>query len=184
MSTLKFRVLLDSISNEEVFRDILIDENDNFESLYKTIVESFGFSGKQLASFYISNESWDKGEEIGLLDMNYNPEEEEESILQMSDTKIKSKIEVQDQKIILVYDFLKMWIFLIELLDVLPQKVKKPEVMLSIGTAPNENDKSDEFLMEIDESQTDSDEDDDYFNEFDDFDDEDLSEGFEQYEDF
>jgi hypothetical protein len=184
MSTLKFRVLLDSVNNEEVFRDILIDENDHFESFYRTIVESFGFSGDQLASFYMSNDSWDKGEEIGLLDMNYNPETEEESILQMADTKIKSKVEVQDQKIILVYDFLKMWIFLIELQDVLPQKLKKPEVMLSIGIAPNENDKSDEFLMELDENQTDFEEDDDYFNEFDDFDEEDLSEGFEQYEDF
>ena len=43
MPGLKFRVLLDSEKKEEVFRDILISDMDDFESLYKIILESFNF---------------------------------------------------------------------------------------------------------------------------------------------
>ncbi len=56
MSALKFRVLLDTEQDSEIFRDILIDENDNFESLYQAIISSFRFQGDQMASFYMSND--------------------------------------------------------------------------------------------------------------------------------
>ena len=61
MAGLKFRVLLDSKDQEKVFRDILISDSDNFESFYKAIISSFRFEGDQMASFYMSNDDWDKG---------------------------------------------------------------------------------------------------------------------------
>lgn len=51
MPGLKFRVLLDSDKNEEIFRDILIADSDNFESLYNAIMKAFKFKGDQMASF-------------------------------------------------------------------------------------------------------------------------------------
>ena len=66
MPGLKFRVLLDSEKNEEIFRDIVISENEDFESFFQEILNSYGFKGDQMASFYVSNENWDKGEEISL----------------------------------------------------------------------------------------------------------------------
>lgn len=178
MSTLKFRILLDSV-DEEVFRDILIDENENFETLHQAIIKAFSFSGQQLASFYMSNEEWDKGEEIGLMDMNFN--DGGAAIAMMANTSIKSKITSSNQKIILVYDFLKMWIFLIELQEVLPKKITHPETILIIGTAPNENDKSEDFSIETDDLGEGLESN---FDEFSDFDDEDFSEGFEKYDDY
>ena len=77
MPGLKFRILLDSHKNEEVFHDILVSEDENFESLFKSIIEAFEFRGDQMASFYVSNENWDKGEEISLIDLS---EGEESSI--------------------------------------------------------------------------------------------------------
>ena len=74
MGALKFRVLLDTEQESEIFRDIIIDEDDNFESLYNAIISSFRFQGDQMASFYISNDNWDKGHEISLMDMNYGDE--------------------------------------------------------------------------------------------------------------
>ena len=62
MPGLKFRVLLDSEKKEEIFRDILISDTDNFESLYHAILKSFNFKGDQMASFYVSNDDWDKGQ--------------------------------------------------------------------------------------------------------------------------
>ena len=71
MGALKFRVLLDTDQDAEIFRDILVDENDNFESLYQAIIASFRFEGDQMASFYMSNDDWYKGHEISLVDMKY-----------------------------------------------------------------------------------------------------------------
>ena len=180
MSALKFRVLLDSSQNEEVFRDIRIDEKENFETFYTTILDAFGFNGKQLGSFYMSNDAWDKGEEIGLMDMQFG--EENSDMLQMAETKLVSKMEEKDQKMILVYDFLKMWIFLIELQERTSDKVAKPEVVFSIGKAPDENDKSEEFNMESEEMYEES-EDDEFSDEFDEFDEEGFSEDYGSYDD-
>ena len=53
MPGLKFRILLDSHKNEEVFHDILVSEDENFESLFKSIIKAFEFRGDQMASFYV-----------------------------------------------------------------------------------------------------------------------------------
>ena len=175
MPGLKFRVLLDSDMNEEIFRDIVIGENENFECFFQEILNSYKFKGDQMASFYVSNENWDKGEEISLLDL---AEGEEQSALDiMKDTPIKKHLSEPDQKFILVYDFLKLWIFLIELIGIQEETPEKPQLLISVGDAPSEDSKelSDDFLMVSDDSEDEGEE--DYgFGDFEDgFSDEDLS---------
>jgi len=175
MSSYKFRVLLDNSNNEEIFRDILISKTDTFSDFYNCILKAFRFNGDQLASFYISNNSWDKGDEISLMDMG-------DSGLNMDSTLLKDEIEVEDQKFILVYDFLKMWCFLIELIEVNSELLERPKVVLSIGVAPKEesreidiNEGFESPSMEL------GSEFDDIFNEFDD--EEDFG-GFENIDDY
>jgi len=138
-------------------------------------LKAFRFNGDQLASFYISNNSWDKGDEISLMDMG-------DSGLNMDSTLLKDEIEVEDQKFILVYDFLKMWCFLIELIEVNSELLERPKVVLSIGVAPKEesreidiNEGFESPSMEL------GSEFDDIFNEFDD--EEDFG-GFENIDDY
>lgn len=183
MGTLKFRVLLDSERKQEVFRDILIDENADFETLYHCILNSFAFEGNDMGSFYISNDEWDKGHEIALMDLRYS-EDDEEGLSIMNQSIIKNSIEFPDQKIILVYDFLRMWIFLIELIERTEELTPLPLVTLSVGMAPPEDSR---MIQEDDFMQGGSDEygeDDDFDEEDDDFedgyDDEDLS----QYQEY
>ena len=132
MPGLKFRVLLDSEKNEEIFRDILIRDTDDFESFYTAIKKSFGFNGQEMASFYVSNDSWDKGHEISLVDPLPTV---------MNQAKIKDFLEEPDQKFILVYDFMKMWIFLIELIGFDRSEPETPEILLAMGIAPLEGSK-------------------------------------------
>lgn len=139
MASLKFRVLIDTADSEEIFRDILIADDDNFESLYHAIVEAFNFSGDQLASFYLSNDNWDRGHEITLMDMGFGENSEPPSI--MNETIIRDLMESKNQKMILVYDFMRMWCFLIELVETSPESVGAPEVILSVGEAPDEESK-------------------------------------------
>jgi hypothetical protein len=178
MAALKFRILLDTEKENEVFRDILINEDDNFESLYNAIVSAFNFQGDQMASFYISNDDWDKGHEISLMDMNYGDESINEVATVMSDANLRDFMEKEDQKVILVYDFLRMWIFLIELVERQEENVSVPMVALSIGMAPPEDsriiaDEEDDALF----ASSDFDEEEDNEFDFEDgYDDEDLSE--------
>ena len=174
MPGLKFRILLDTKNNEEIFHDILIADGEDFETFFQTIIKSFEFKGDQMASFYVSNETWDKGEEISLLDLS---EGEESQVQIMKDTKVKDHLLDRDQKFILVYDFLKMWIFLIELIGVQEETPDAPQLVLSVGTNPKEDSKelSDDFQM-ISESMDDMEEDDFGFNDFEDgFSDDDLN---------
>lgn len=174
MPGLKFRILLDTKKNEEIFHDILIADGEDFEIFFQTIIKSFEFKGDQMASFYVSNETWDKGEEISLLDLS---EGEESKVQIMKDTKVRDHLLDPDQKFILVYDFLKMWIFLIELIGVQEETPDAPQLILSVGNNPKEDSKelSDDFQM-ISESMDNMEEDDFGFNDFEDgFSDDDLN---------
>jgi len=163
MAGLKFRVLLDSKDKHEIFRDILIDEKDHFESFYTAILDSYQFTSDQMASFYMSNSSWDKGYEISLFDMAYG--EDPDQILPgvMSKCLLKNFVKEDDQKMILVHDFLRMWIFLIELIEVTAEAPAHPKTVLSVGNAPAEDSKSPEaedlsFETELDDNADDEDE--------------------------
>ena len=138
MKSYTFRVVIDT--EEDIFRDIVILENQNFEELHHSIINAFGFEGDQMASFYMSNEEWDKGEEIGLMDMSF---EEESGPLNMKTTLIGKMTKEPHQKILYVYDFLKMWIFYIELIKEGKENPEDgyPYVNLSFGEAPEESSK-------------------------------------------
>ncbi len=170
MAGLKFRVLLDSKDRNEVFRDVLISDTSNFEAFYRAILDAYGFTSDQMASFYISNDQWDKGFEISLFDMSFG--EDSEQILPgvMSESMLASYMIEPDQKIILVHDFLRMWIFLIELIEQTEETPEYPKTVLSVGNAPAEDSKpieNDDLQFET-ESDSEEDEDEFGFGEFED----------------
>jgi hypothetical protein len=138
MPGLKFRVLLDSDKNEEVFRDIVIANDANFETFYQAIMDAFGFKGDQMASFYVSNDAWDKGHELSLLDLSYDDDAIDEPASVMKNAIIQDFLQEPDQRFILVYDFMRMWIFLIELIAYEKESPLAPIMALAIGTATTE----------------------------------------------
>ena len=69
----RFRVILDNDTEEDVFRDFEIRESDTLEDLHNTIAQSFGFDGLEMASFYISDDDWNQGEEISMFDIGNVP---------------------------------------------------------------------------------------------------------------
>jgi len=190
MAGLKFRVLLDSKDQEKVFRDILISDSDNFETFYKAIISSFRFEGDQMASFYMSNDEWDKGHEISLMDLSYDDDSIDAIPSVMKNAIIKDFIEEPDQKIILVYDFLRMWIFLAELVGYEKDAPIEPQVLMAMGMAPPEDSKitdisdDEDLLAEISGGDEDDDDDDDDlgFNDYEDgLSDDDMS-SFDNYD--
>ncbi len=178
MAGLKFRVLLDSSDKNEVFRDILIGDGETFETFYKSVLKAYHFSEDQMASFYVSNSAWDKGHEISLFDMTFGDESDAPTV--MSEVMIREFIEAPDQKFILVHDFMRMWIFLIELIDYQQQTPETPQVLLEVGNAPDELSKSiegEDLTFETESSEfpeEEEDKDEFDFNEFED--------GYDEYD--
>ncbi|MEN8928872.1 MAG: hypothetical protein ABF242_03780 [Flavobacteriales bacterium] len=161
MKEYKFRVLIDTLEEENAFRDIVVDSSSNFETLHKSVVDAFNFRGDQVASFYLSNDDWDKGQEIGLMDMTG----ESADFLEMRETTIEDQVDEVGQKLLYVYDFLSMWCFFLELVEVNEFDGSKeyPAITLEYGEAPAEESKQ----LIIDDSLDEAEEESDY-NEFED----------------
>lgn len=182
MAGFKFRVLLDSIEDKEVFRDILINDDFNFEHFYNTILDAFGFSNDQMASFFVSDQDWNKGEEISLMDMSFG-HSEEESPVEMKSLLLKDRISKDDNRLILVHDFLSMWIFLIELHEITDEEVEHPQLILEVGDIPQEIKESGPKNLEKMKFETDKDPQLEDFDDFNDFDDDFGGESFENIDD-
>jgi len=144
MQVLKIRVVPDV--EADVFRDIQIGVDRSMKELYDSIIKTFGFRGDQMASFYLSNDEWDKGHEIALMDMGGTVGDLPNDMASAISGEI---ITHQEQKVILVYDFLKMWCFYLEVLDITEEDNDgTPEIIMSFGEAPIEDDKELPDLMD------------------------------------
>ena len=139
----RFRVILDA--KEDVFRDIEIDSENTLEELHNSITQAFGFEGNEMASFYVSNENWEQGEEIALFDMS----EGMDSIRIMNETSIEDVTDRNQTRLLYVYDFLSMWTFLVELADIAESDPNQiyPNLMFSHGSLPDEAPEK-EFIAE------------------------------------
>ncbi|MGB0769330.1 MAG: IS1096 element passenger TnpR family protein [Flavobacteriaceae bacterium] len=131
----RFRAILDHDSKEDIFRDIEIRKTDTFEDLFNVLTQSFGFDGSEMASFYVSDDQWQQGQEIALFDMGEN-----EDIRLMNETIIEDIIDEDQTKLIFVYDFLNMWTFLVELGEIVEeaQGTDYPNLMFVCGQVPSE----------------------------------------------
>ena len=135
MKVFKFRVVLDG--KETVFRDVVMDPDSSLEDFHNAILNMFSFSGQQMASFYRSNSNWDKGEEFPLVDMFEQPDQGS----LMGETAMESVFEQKGDRILYIYDFLNMKIFLIELLEVTEMDPSEslPQIVMELGTPPPED---------------------------------------------
>lgn len=149
----RFRVILDA--HEDVFRDIEIEANATFEDFHNAITQSFGFGGQEMASFYISNDKWEEGDEIALFDMGEKPGD----VLVMGETLLENVIHEDQTKLIYVYDFLNMWTFLVELAEIAEAQegLLYPNLMFAHGQIPEEAPEK-EFISDGDEDELEDDE--------------------------
>ena len=143
----RFRVILDNDTEEDIFRDLEIRETDTLEDLHNIITQSFGFDGSEMASFYISDDEWNQGEEISLFDLS----EGSSPTRLMNETTINSEIHEAQTKLIYVYDFYNMWTFFVELAEIVEETEGHdyPNLMYVHGQlpekAPEKNFEADDF---------------------------------------
>lgn len=137
MAILKFRVYLEE--DDTVYRDVAIKHTQSFYDLHLSILKGFEFDSIHEATFFRSNDSWQKGRAISL--EKYPGDDYKVEPLQMIATTIGSEIKNPEQKFIYVYDFKKYWTFLIQLIHVAKEeniKTTYPAITRKEGIGPSQ----------------------------------------------
>jgi hypothetical protein len=136
MAILKFRVYYQE--DDSIYRDIVIKHTNNFFDLHQAILIAYEFDKIHAATFYRSNDIWQRGREISI--EKYEKEYRAEPLL-MTETTIASEIKDPNQKFIYEYDFVKHWFFAIELINVDKEenaKLSYPCCIRTEGIAPSQ----------------------------------------------
>jgi hypothetical protein len=131
----KLRVILDA--EEDIFRDIAIEDSSNLEDLHNAIYNAFGFDGSEVGSFYTCDDHWEQEEEIPLLDNGDVPGE----MKIMADFLLEDVLHESQTKMIYVYDFLSMWTFFVELASIEEEKedgLVYPALLFAHGVLPDQ----------------------------------------------
>ena len=160
----KIRIILDT--KEDVLRTVLVDDTINLESLHYTIAKAFGFEGQEMASFYRTDDEWNQGEEIPLFNMA-----EAGEAISMQTCILNETLPEENNKLIYVYDFLNMWTFYVDVVEINNDKREElPQTILEVGEIPNEAPEKEFVADKMGNEFEDEDDLDDEFGHYDDFD--------------
>ncbi len=130
MSLFKFRVWMED--DDTVFRDIEVLPTNSMLEFHKAILTAFGFDHKHEASFFKSNDNWQKGKEISL--------NKKEGALLLDKVALVQLIDDPHQKFLYLYDYQKEWSFCCEILSIGTEKPenKYPRLARKEGEAPKQ----------------------------------------------
>jgi hypothetical protein len=136
MAILKFRAYFEE--DDSVYRDVAIRHTQTFFEFHEIILKAFEFDSKHAATFYRSNDNWQRGREISLeiYTKNYKA-----APLLMKEVTIGTEIRDPNQKFIYEYDFVKHWTFHVALISVSKEESSKltyPALIRSEGIAPSQ----------------------------------------------
>ena len=125
----RMRAILDT--QEDVIRDFEIEASASLEELHDALSQSFGFAGNEMASFYRSDEQWNQGVEMPLVDMGTDEKP-------LNDKPIEKILSESKNRLIYVYDFLNLWTFYVELIEIAHKEGSKgyPSIIFTHGEVP------------------------------------------------
>ncbi|MCF8225209.1 MAG: plasmid pRiA4b ORF-3 family protein [Bacteroidales bacterium] len=171
----KLRIISDEI--KDFAREILVDSSNSFLDFHRMLQEDLNYDPSQLASFFITNASWEKELQITLIDMM---DEESEKVITMEDALIGDYLKKKGQRLLYVYDFFSERFFFLELTEVISniESTALPKIIFTHGEPPPQID------LGLDQLTTSDSDDDDLFSNG--FEDEDLfpGTGLEDPDDF
>ena len=136
MAILRFRTYWEE--DESIYRDVAIRHTQTFLDLHQAILKSYEFDNKHKATFYRSNDNWQRGREISF--EKYDKDYKAEPLL-MSEVTLTSEIKGPNQKFVYEYDFNKNWHFMVELINVDKEENNKltyPICVRTEGIAPSQ----------------------------------------------
>lgn len=136
MAILKFRIYWEE--DDSVYRDVAITHTQTFLQLHQAILKAYEFDSKHPATFFRSNDHWQRGREISL--EKYDKPYKVEPLL-MADVPVGTEIKNTNQKFIYVYDFTRNWEFMVELIQIeksANNKLEYPATVRVNGIGPSQ----------------------------------------------
>jgi len=127
---MKYNIRITLESKEDVIREIEINSDCFMSELHYFIIDAFGLDNKELASFYTVNSELELEDEFPLISFQDNSSN-------MENTKLESVLTNVNDKLIYVFDYMKMWRFLIDLIKI-ETDFKERKCTLRIGKIPDE----------------------------------------------
>ncbi len=163
MKIFTFRAI--SQEEDDFVLEIQIRSDQTFFNLHKSIQKELNYDGSQMASFYLTNDEWEKEKEINLFDMfedNHNGNE----LLKMEDTLLEDVLSKVKRKLLYVHDFFYERALFIELIKISEELVNNysPECLRLEGKVPSQILMTEEIptnITDILNEETDKDEDED-----------------------
>ena len=130
-----FRMVSDE--NQDFLRDVVTSGTDTFMDFHHCIQENLDYDPTHMASFFITNENWEKQKEITLIDMM---EDTAFDTVTMDRSVIGETVSNVNDRMIYVFDFFSERAFFIELIEKSDQKTgkKTPFVAHAQGQAPEQ----------------------------------------------
>lgn len=121
MQKIIIRVVLD-YQQEDVVRDLAVVPGVRLSLLHTAIVRAFDLPEGEMAAFYYTNESWQAGQEIPLLEMDEQTDD-------MNQYATQDLLSQKGDRLLYVYDFLHMWTFFLEVQD---QREEEDQVAIKL----------------------------------------------------
>ena len=149
---MKYNIRITLESKEDVIREIEINSDCFMSELHYFIIDAFGLDNKELASFYTVNSELELEDEFPLISFQDNSSN-------MENTKLESVLTNINDKLIYVFDYMKMWRFLIDLIKI-ETDFKEKKCTLKIGKIPDE---APEVIFNQDDNDNFHDDEDEYY---------------------
>jgi hypothetical protein len=131
----KFRLLSHEI--KDFVRDIEIRSNQTFYDFHKAIQDDLNFDSSQIASFFQTNQLWEKEKEFILFDISDVPNN---ATIVMDRARLRDYVKDPKQRFIYTFDFFNERGLFIELVDTQEEAKYSdyPAVVFSKGVAPQQ----------------------------------------------
>ena len=97
------------------YRDFEIKATQTFYDFHIAIQDELGYDKKQMASFFLANNKWEKGLEINIFDMT---EDTHTPVIIMDRTQLCELLSEEKQRLLYVFDFFSDRAFYIELVNI------------------------------------------------------------------
>ena len=130
----KFTLLSDEVDN--FVRVISIDSEASFLDLHTAILDSAGYEKNLMTTFFLCTDSWEKGQEVTLMEMESSSEYDN---LVMEETKLEDLLSDEKQKLLYIFDMMSERAFFMELTEIVPGiSMSRAECVSSKGLAPQQ----------------------------------------------
>lgn len=128
-----FRFISDE--EESFILDININHDQTFEELHNKIQETLDFDPSLMASFFSSNDKWEKLQEVTQMPMG-----DDTDVMMMGDTKIGELFSEKNQRILYIFDYFAERLFFGSLTRHInaPSPVTLPSISRFEGKAPEQ----------------------------------------------